>query len=254
MSRVLITGASGGLGEALVKTFATKENELLLVARNEQKLETLVKMYQHTCQKIAYCVADLSDEASYKKVVAFVENDVDIMIHNAGYGNFKYAEEFSTEDIEHIFKVNVNAPLQLTTKLLPQFYKRKSGHIIFVASQASKLVTPKSSLYSSTKFALRGYANGLRIEAKKHGVHVMCVNPGPIDTGFFDIADQTGEYGESVAKMMLTADDVAQAILKGVQRKKREINLPTWMEIGARFAALCPTLADVMIAKFGDKK
>lgn len=254
MAKILITGASGGLGQALVKKFATPNNALYLVARNEKKLQQLVQQYEGTCQHLTYLVADLSQESSYEAVCEFVNGQVDVVVHNAGYGVFQRAEEFSSEVIEHIFAVNVLAPLNITQRLLPQFYKQKSGHIVFVASQASKMVTPKSSVYSSTKFALRGYANGLRLEAKKYGVHVMTVNPGPIDTDFFDIADKKGDYKQSVSSMMLEVQDVAKAIHQGIKKKKREINLPTWMEIGARFAAICPKIADYAIAKFGDKK
>lgn len=83
------------------------------------------------------------------------------------------------------------------------------------------MVTPKFSVYSATKFALRGYANGLRLEAKKYGVHVMTVNPGPIDTAFFDIADKKGDYKQSVSSMLLAVQDVAKAIHQGIKKKKK---------------------------------
>lgn len=254
MAKILITGASGGLGQALVKEFATPNNTLYLVARNKEKLQRLVQQYKGTCQHITYLIADLSQESIYDEICAFVDGQVDVVVHNAGYGLFQRAENFSSEMIEHIFAVNVLAPLNITQKLLTQFYTQQSGHIVFVSSQASKMVTPKSSVYSATKFALRGYANGLRLEAKKYGVHVMTVNPGPIDTAFFDISDKKGDYKQSVSSMMLTAQDVAKAIHQGIKKKKREINMPTWMEIASRFTVLFPTLAEYAIAKFGDKK
>lgn len=253
MANILITGATGGLGRALVEQFATEENTLYLVARQEDKLKELVKHYQSDCPQMTYLVADLSQSSSIQAVVSFAK-DVDIVVHNAGYGLFRNVESFSDDEIDNIFKVNVLAPIQMTTQLLPTLYQKGAGHIVFVASQASKMVTPKSSLYSATKFALRGYANGVRIEAKKHGVHVMCVNPGPIDTAFFAVADSTGQYQKNLENMMLLPKDVAKAIEQGIKKRKREVNLPTWMEIGAKFATLFPTLADGIIAKFGDKK
>lgn len=254
MPKILITGASGGLGQALIKEYATLDNTLYLVARNEAILKKLVKQYEGTCQHITYLVADLSNPISYDEVCNFVEGQVDIVVHNAGYGLFQYAEEFSSEMIENMFAVNVLAPLNITQRLLKKFYTQQSGHIVFVASQASKMVTPKSSVYSSTKFALRGFANGLRLEAKKYGVHVMTVNPGPIDTGFFDVADKQGDYKHAVSKMMLNAQYVAKSIKNGVVHRKREINLPTWMEIASRFSGVFPALAEYAISKFGDKK
>lgn len=118
MAKILITGASGGLGQALVKEFATPNNTLYLVARNKEKLQRLVKQYKGTCQHITYLIADLSQESSYDEICAFVDGQVDVVVHNVGYGLFQRAENFSSEMIEHIFAVNVLAPIKYYTKII----------------------------------------------------------------------------------------------------------------------------------------
>lgn len=251
---VVITGASGGLGQAIVKQYAQKDYYLLLLARNEQQLHALKTQYEHQCAGIAYYCADFNDPSAYTNVIQWIDGRVDILIHNAGYGLYLTAEHFQAQHINAIFNVNVFAPLQLTTALLPVLYEKRQGTIVFVASQASKMVTPKSSLYSATKFALRGYANGLRLEAKQKGVHVLVVNPGPIDTDFFAIADQTGLYGQAVETMMLQPDDVAKALYGAVLKRKREVNLPKWMAFSAILSEVFPNLSDLIIARFGNKK
>lgn len=117
MAKILITGARGGLGQALVKEFATPNNVLYLVSKNEEKLQRLVQQYEGTCQHITYLIADLSQESSYDEICTFVKGQVNVVVHNAGYGLFQRAEKFSSEMIEHIFAVNVLAPLNITQKL-----------------------------------------------------------------------------------------------------------------------------------------
>ncbi len=115
-------------------------------------------------------------------------------MNNAGYGIFAEAEKVEFVDVEGMFAVNVVGLIACTQEVIPFMCKRGSGHIINVASQAGKLATPKSSIYSSTKHAVLGYTNSLRMEMAQRGVFVTAVNPGPIRTEFFQIADPGGSY------------------------------------------------------------
>ena len=85
--------------------------------------------------------------------------------------------------------------------------ERKSGHLIFLGSQAGKVATPKASIYAASKHAIFGYANALRMEVAPFGIHVTTINPGPIDTPFLDLADETGNYRTSLGKHLLTVED-----------------------------------------------
>ena len=84
--------------------------------------------------------------------------------------------------------------MQLTKLLLPSMMERRSGHLIFLGSQAGKVATPKASIYAASKHAIIGYTNALRMEVAPFGIHVTTINPGPIDTPFLDLADETGTY------------------------------------------------------------
>ncbi|RTR35461.1 SDR family NAD(P)-dependent oxidoreductase [Robertmurraya yapensis] len=119
---------------------------------------------------------------------------------------------------------------------------QRSGHIVNVASQAGKIATPKSSVYSATKHAVLGYTNSLRMEVTDSNIFMTTVNPGPIATNFFEIADEKGTYVKNVQRIMLKPDYVAEKIVSAMLTKRREINLPRWMNVGSVFYALFPNL------------
>ncbi|WP_167753846.1 SDR family oxidoreductase [Granulicatella sp. WM01] len=255
MKTVVITGASGGLGEALVEQFAKEHTRLILVARQEEKLMHLCQKWCHSCKEITYLLCDLaSSKARVELLEKLKQEKIDVFIHNAGYGYYFDAHQFHYADVENMMQVNLIAPIHLTNALLPKFYTQQSGHIIFVASQAGKMTTQKSSLYSATKFGLRGYANGIRLEAHDKHVYVTCVNPGPIATNFFKTADKTGRYVKAIGKYMLHPQDVAKRIYKSVGTPKREINMPYVMEIMAKCYVLFPKLGDYLTRSLFNKK
>lgn len=252
---VVITGATGGLGQALVEQFAQVNYRLILVGRHEEKLKSLVCKWESACHSIVYIVCDFVREIAREQLIEqLTQENIDIFIHNAGYGEFAHAQEFTYQAVNDMLQVNLLAPIQITNALLPVFYARQTGQIIFVASQASKMATPKSSIYSASKFGLRGYANSIRLEAKEYHIHVTTVNPGPIATNFFKRADKTGQYVKAVEKYMLSGQKVAKRIYANTHNPKREINLPYVMEIMAKSYVLFPQIADYLARRLFNKK
>lgn len=254
---VLMTGASKGIGEhmALELSRSQKISKLILIARDIKALEQVKKscLSIQPSLEIVLVSCDLADRQSLSELDVFLP-EVDVLIHNAGYGLFQFAENFTEEEVRDMFEVNLFAPIELTRKTLPFLYQKKQGHIIFIASQASKMVTPKSSVYSSTKFAVRGYAEGLRLEAKSKGVWVSVVNPGPVKTNFFNRADKTGNYFEAVKHWALEPDWLAKKIVRLIFKPKRELNLPWSMHILSKLSVLFPHISDRLTINFGNKK
>lgn len=138
--------------------------------------------------------------------------------------------------------------------VLPVMKQQKGGHIINVASMAGKIATPKSSVYSATKHAVLGYSNSLRLELADDNVFVTTVNPGPIATNFFNIADEQGTYVKNVQRYMLQPEFVAKKITDAMLTKTREINLPRWMNAGSVIFALFPRLFEKAGKKVFNKK
>ena len=190
---VLITGASGGLGEQLAYECAKQQAGLILVARREEVLKQVANTCQQwTNQPVYYYTCDLSNANEVELLLEKLQSiDVDIVINNAGRGYLKQAVDLSKEEM---LQLNLYTLIQITQQYLPKFIQKKSGMFVQIASQAGKTATPKTSVYSASKFGVLGYSNALRLELKEQGIHVMTVNPGPIATQFFEKAEPTSLF------------------------------------------------------------
>lgn len=241
MSTILITGASGGLAQEMVKLL--QNDQLILLGRNKEKL---VQIYgNHPCAELIEI--DITDDSALETLVTDLYlryGKIDVLINNAGYGIFEEFDLISDQDIHQMFEVNTFALMNLSRRLSARMKESRKGHIINIVSMAGLIATGKSSLYSATKFAAIGFSNALRLELMPYGVYVTTVNPGPIRTGFFDQADPDGTYLKSVSRFLLEADAVAKKIVKIIGKNKRELNLPVLLNLAHKFYTLFPKLAD----------
>lgn len=248
---VVITGASGGIGMEIARRAAARGAKVVLLARSLEKLEQLKQELstQYTQQDFYAYKLDVGKPKDIEVVFTKIFQDagnVDVLVNNAGFGTFKQAVDTEIQEAEAMFNVNVIGLMACTKMVLPSMLQRNQGHIINIASQAGKMATPKSSLYSATKFAVLGYSNALRMEMMDTNIHVTTVNPGPIETNFFEIADETGSYVKNIAKFMLKPGDVAEKIVAAMLTSKREINLPGYMNAASKFYNLFPRTAETL--------
>lgn len=250
---IVITGASSGIGLTLALDVAKKGGTPVLLARSTDKLQRAsAEILKVTGIAAPFYTLDVSDNEAVLKTFAHIlekHTRVDVLINNAGYAIFDTFIEAKLEDIKGMFDVNVFGLMACTKAVLPAMLKKNSGHIINIASQAGKLATPKSSVYSATKHAVLAITNSLRMELMDTNIFVSAVNPGPIKTPFFDRADVTGNYTKNVEKLMLEPAFVSEKILQLLDKPKREINLPGWMGIGTTFYQLFPTLVEKIAGK-----
>lgn len=255
---IIITGASGGIGAMLAWQIAADGGTPILIARSEQKLKQLAaEIMEHHQIKVYVYPADLADSGQVEKVLRdILENHhrISALINNAGTGRFALAGDMPPEETEAMFRLNVLAVIQATQLVLPSFIRQGSGHIVIVASQAGKVATPKSSTYAATKHAVLGYANALRMEVLPKGIFVTTVNPGPVNTGFLDIADPAGNYQAEVERYLLDPQQVAEKISRVLFKQKREINMPWWMEAGSRLYHLMPGMMERVLRRQFAKK
>ncbi|RXI99569.1 SDR family oxidoreductase [Anaerobacillus alkaliphilus] len=251
---IVITGASSGIGLTLAKDVARKGGIPILLARSTNKLQQASdEIIKTTGIEAPYYTLDVTNNKEVSDVFAQIlekYQKIDVLINNAGYAIFDTFLEAKTEDIEGMFAVNVFGLISCTKAALPNMLKENTGHIINIASQAGKLATPKSSVYSATKHAVLAISNSLRMELADTNIFVSSVNPGPIKTPFFDRADLTGNYTKNVERFMLDPAFVSQKILQLVDKPKRELNLPNWMGVGTTLYQLFPGLVE----KFAGKK
>ena len=211
MRTILITGASGGLAQEMVKLLP--EDRLILLGRNQEKLEKLYASHpQAECIEI-----DITDSSAVQDLVEELYQrygQIDILVNNAGYGIFEEFDQITNEQIHAMFEVNTFALMQLSRLMGAHMKEAGKGHIVNIVSMAGLVATAKSSLYSATKFAAIGFSNALRLELMPFGVHVTTVNPGPIRTTFFDQADPDRSYVKAVDRYILEPDFVAKKIVK----------------------------------------
>ena len=241
MRTILITGASGGLAQEMVKLLPN--DQLILLGRNKEKLGQLYGNHAH----VELIEIDITDDSALESLVADLYlryGKIDVLINNAGYGIFEEFDKISEQDIHQMFEVNTFALMNLSRRLAERMKEGRKGHIINIVSMAGLIATAKSSLYSATKFAAIGFSNALRLELTPYGVYLTTVNPGPIRTAFFDQADPDGSYLKSIDRFLLEPDSVAKKIVKIIGKNKRELNLPFLLNLAHKFYSLFHKLAD----------
>lgn len=244
----MITGASGGIGAEIARQCAEMGANLFLFARSIDKLEKLKTDLQNQFHvKVHIYQLDVSDlealNETFSEVLAEMDQ-VDILVNNAGFGIFNTVLEATLDEMKAMFEVNVFGLMAATKMVLPKMVEQRSGHIINIASQAGKLATPKSSIYSSSKHAVLGFTNSLRMEVKDANIFVTAVNPGPIRTNFFSIADRDGNYMKNLSRWILDPEYVAKHVVGAMITPKREINLPRWMGAGTQLYQLMPSFVE----------
>lgn len=186
--KVLITGASSGIGLDMAKYLATMKHELILVARDKEKLE---KLQETLPTKVTIIVADLSNEQKVKELYVLTRKEnIDILINNAGFGCFgNFSETDLTTDLDMI-NTNIKAVHILTKSFLKDMEKRNSGYILNVASSAAFQPGPLMSTYYATKSYVYQLSEALYYEQKKKksNVQISVLCPGPVDTNFNIVA------------------------------------------------------------------
>ncbi|AYC29508.1 SDR family NAD(P)-dependent oxidoreductase [Paenisporosarcina cavernae] len=244
---ILITGATSGIGYELATKLAVNGWKVYAVGRNAAKLAELESKGIHPIQ------ADLRHTEQMDEWFSTLPA-IDVAILNAGVGTFALANETTDEQIQEMFEVNVTSLMKLSARLQQTMIYRGRGHLVFVASQAGKIATPKAAVYAATKHAVLGYANALRMELQPYGIPVTTINPGPIDTPFLDLADKNASYRTSLGKFLMQPSEVAEAIIASIHRPVREVNLPRYMPILTKAYDLSPSLIERLGRPFFTKK
>ncbi len=240
--RVLVTGASSGIGRALSLQLARKGARVALVARRERELELLAAEIAAAGGEAVALPADVADrgqvEACAEKARAAL-GGIDVLVNNAGYGGRRQFLDWDVEDMERMVRVNYLGALYWTKALLPDMVARRRGWIVFVASVAGRIAPPGESAYAASKFALVGLASSLSHEVEPHGVHVLTVLPGVIRTPFFD-AEALVAMPPVARRGMVDVEDLVDKILSALERGRRELTYPRWITAGYWAQTLAP--------------
>ena len=242
-ARVLLTGATGGLGHAIARELAGRGARLVLTGRRADILEPLAAELQAELRTV-----DLADPAAVLGLVSEM-TDVDVLVANAALPGSGRLESFSLDEMERVVDVNLRAPIVMAHELVPPMVERGRGSLVFVSSLSGKAGAPGSSMYSATKFGLRGFALSLRAELYGTGIGVSVVNPGFIrDAGMFH--ESNTELPRGVGTR--TPQDVARGVVRAIERAPAEIDVaPLALRAGATFACVAPAIAESVARRLG---
>ena len=243
--RVLLTGASGGIGFAVARALHARGATVVATARRDDVLEQLCAGLGSRAEALP---ADLSDR---NEVAALAERAgaVDVLVANAAVPASGPLLEFTEDELDRALDVNLRAPIHLARALAPDMVKRGSGHLVFVSSLSGKAASPGSSLYSATKFGMRGMALGLREDLAGTGVGVTTIFPGFIsDAGMFH---QSGAKLPSYVGTR-TPEQVAEALVGGIEQGRLEVDVaPLGLRLGALAAGVAPAATAALQRRLG---
>ncbi len=214
---VLITGASSGVGWQTALDFAAQGANLMLVARRQERLEELAQRLRHYNRQVQIMPCDLADAWSRDRLISDLlgQNHIpDILINNAGFGNYRPFLQETPASLAEAMAVNYQAAAHLMISLLPEMIRRGSGAIVNVSSSAGKVAIPFMAPYCAAKFALCALTEAVSYELADSGITVHLVNPGPIDTAFFEAGVWLGKRPEKKATAQQVSAAIQQAILK----------------------------------------
>jgi NADP-dependent 3-hydroxy acid dehydrogenase YdfG len=241
----LVTGANGGIGAAIARALHRAGAKVIVSGRRADALAPLAAELG-----ARVIVADLNVRADVDRCMDEA-GPLDVLVANAGLPSSGFCYGFSPEQIERVLDVNLRAPMLMARRLIDGMIEKKRGHLVFISSTNGKVAIQGSSVYSATKFGLRGFALGLRQDLIPHGVGVTTIYPGFIR--------EAGMFADSGVKLPAGAgtrspDDVARAVLKAIRSNPAEIDVAAIdQRFGTFLFKLSPQLLGWITRKLGAK-
>jgi short-subunit dehydrogenase len=239
----LLTGASGGIGQAIARALAARGARLILTGRRAEVLEPLAVELGGRALAV-----DLADRDAPARL-AEQAGEVDILVNNAALPASGTLDDYTLDQLDRALDVNLRAPIALAKLLSEPMARRGRGHLVFISSLSGKSAQPGGSLYSATKFGLRGFALALREDLRDHGVGVSTVFPGFIrDAGMF------AESGAALPPGVPTRTprDVAEGVVRAIERNRAEVDVAALsLRLGAVASGIAPGLSATVSRRLG---
>lgn len=258
-ARVLITGASKGIGACMARSFAEAGANVALAARSEGLLKELAVELGGTAHPL-----DVADPSQVTGFIDRVEADggpIDVLVNNAGVETLDLIEDTEEDEITRAITVNLIGPERLTRQVLPGMLARNKGHLVFTSSAAAMTPAPGASVYCSTKAGLTRFSETVRLETKKMNIGVTTLHLGPIDTDMWGRIATGPAFDDAQKRLrrlgMLTdvapekvAADTVEAVLKG----KREVRHPKRLGLTMAIAAVPGRMTSAALAGLDHRK
>ncbi|RLU83691.1 oxidoreductase [Streptomyces griseocarneus] len=245
-AKVLLTGASGGIGRALAVGLAARGGKVVLTGRRTDVLEPLAERLGGRAVP-----ADLTDRDAIEGLLE-AAGEIDVLVANAALPASGLLSDYSVAEIDRALDVNLRAPVVMAKLAGERMAARRRGHLVFISSLSGKAASGQASLYNATKFGLRGFALALREDMRPHGVGVSTVFPGFVrDAGMF--ADSGATLPRGIGTR--SPQDVARATVRAVEKNLAEVDVaPLNLRLATRFAGVAPVLSAAFQRSFGSEK
>jgi dehydrogenase/reductase SDR family protein 7B len=252
---IWITGASSGIGEALVHECAKHQTKLILSARREEELKRVAKqanLKEGDYLILPFDLADTSKANEYVQQIIQKFGTIDILINNGGQSQRSESIDTTTETEHRLFEINYFSAVNLSKAVLPFMLKNKIGKIVVISSIAGKFGYLRSS-YSAAKHALHGYFESLRLEVEKKGVSVLLVCPGKIKTNVsvnaISTDGKTHNQMDESHQQAMSAETCAQQIIQAIINDKEEILIGGKELLAVKIKRFFPQLFGKIIRK-----
>jgi len=230
--KILITGASSGIGRELARHYASSENELILIARREERLQELSDELTSKVKRLTLIVVDLREFELVQEKLRCISS-LDMVILNAGISLGHGRGRATTKSFRNLFDVNLFANHAILEVLLPLFQKQQFGKIVFISSLSALFPMPSAKVYSASKVALNNYAQALRYKYKKENIKVVTILPGFIES------ELTAKNNFSMPFLLSTKEGV-ERIVYAIEKNKREYVFPKRLYYVVKFLNLLP--------------
>jgi short-subunit dehydrogenase len=242
-TRVLVTGASRGIGESLVRAFAARGCSLGLVSRSEEELRALADTLPGNGHEVL--VADTGDSESIRGAIERF-GDLDVLVANAGIAHYRRFQDLPLERAEQMTRVNWLGTLYSVDAALPGMIERGRGHLVVISSGAGFRAFPQASVYGATKAAQRAFADALRHELAGTRVSVTTVFPGEIRSQLHaHERDQMPDWYH--ADDAADPDELAKRVVEAVERDRRAVMYPRIVGLLRVMHGISPRLSDAIL-------
>ncbi|HZQ03963.1 MAG TPA: SDR family NAD(P)-dependent oxidoreductase [Gaiellaceae bacterium] len=242
----LVTGATSGIGRATAVALGEAGADVLVSGRDEAALAAVAA---EANGRALPC--DLAEPGAGGRLAADALaacGRVDVLVNCAGVGQFGPAAALTPDDVERVLRINVSAPIDLTSALLPGMLARQQGHVVNLGSILGRVGHRREAVYAASKAAIAIFSDSLRDELRGTGVSVSLISPGAVDTPFF--ARRGAPYDRRWPAPVEPAR-IAAAIVRAVGGNRAETFVPAWLSIAVRVRRLAPGLYRVLAGRFG---
>lgn len=254
-SKIVVTGASSGIGRQLAIQLCERGAHVLATARREERLAALQKQCEGLPGNLSVLAGDLTDPTHRQAIIDWCATHwsaIDVLVNNAGAGAIGPFALASSDRLRLVMEIDFFAPVELTRLSLPLLKSGKRPAILNIGSVLSHRAVPNKSEYCAAKFAMRGWSESLRVELASSNIEVLMISPSTTQSEFFDSLVGTEASAQSKSIGIMPAEKVARLAISALVRSKRELIL----SLGGRALVWCgrlfPRLTDRLLGRFAN--